>query len=242
MEHLDTSGIETKMSNMQKLQSFDLGSLRKTEILVGALFLIATAAYIAGSGLLEFVLRSADRLVDAHLYTTRVVSGALLELLDAAAVVGIGILLFPILKKQNGFVARAYLGTRIVEAMLLVLSIAASLLLIIESKIFASVSPATLVAGHYGAFALATVVLGLGSLPFCYTLYTARLIPQSLSVLGFIGYAALLAWGGLQIFGYSAGMILFLPGGLFEVIFPVWLIVKGFNPSAISFQSEKTSN
>jgi hypothetical protein len=54
---------------------------------------------------------------------------------------------------------------------------------------------------------------------------------------GLIGYALL-----LDIFGIintnGAGMIMYLPGTLFELIlFPIWLIVKGFNPSAIQFGS-----
>lgn len=209
---------------------------------MGALFLIATAAYMAGNSLLELVLRSAESFVDMQPYTIRVVSAVLLEFVDAVAVVGIAVLLFPILRKHNTFVARGYLGARVVEALLLILSLVAVLALVFGSEVFAFASPATLVEGHYRAFKLAMIVLGLGSLPFCYTLYTARLIPQSLSVLGFIGYAALLAWGGLQILGYSAGTILFLPGGLFEVIFPIWLIVKGFNPSASNSQSAKTND
>lgn len=218
-----------------------INSIRKTEIIVGALFLIATAAYMAGSGFLEPVLVSAERFADVQSYIVRAVVGVLFEFVDAVAVVGIGVLLFPILKKHNTLVARGYLGARIIEALLLILSLVAVLALVFGSEVFTFASPATLVAGHYRAFKLAMIVLGLGSLPFCYTLYRAKLISQSLSVLGFIGYAALLAWGGLQISGFSAGTILFLPGGLFEVIFPIWLIVKGFNPSAINSQSVKTN-
>jgi hypothetical protein len=36
----------------------------------------------------------------------------------------------------------------------------------------------------------------------------------------------------LEIFGTSTGLILFLPGALFEIVFPIWLMVRGFDSSA----------
>ena len=83
------------------------------------------------------------------------------------------------------------------------------------------------------------IALGLGSLPFCYLLYKSRLIPRWLSGLGFIGYVALLTSALLEVFGYSAGMTLYLPGALFELIFPIWLIAKGFNLPSIASESAK---
>jgi len=48
----------------------------------------------------------------------------------------------------------------------------------------------------------------------------------------------------LDMFGHvnllGAGMIVFIPGGLFEIILPIWLFVKGFNSSAIASGSAKT--
>ncbi|QYR19298.1 DUF4386 domain-containing protein [Paenibacillus sp. sptzw28] len=81
---------------------------------------------------------------------------------------------------------------------------------------------------------MAMIVLGLYSLLFCYLLYRSRLIPRLISVFGLIGYASLLTSALLELFGYSPGMLLFLPGALFEILMPVWLIVKGFNSPAIA--------
>ncbi|NOU75564.1 DUF4386 family protein [Paenibacillus sp. LMG 31458] len=78
------------------------------------------------------------------------------------------------------------------------------------------------------------IVLSLVSLLFCYLLYQSKLIPRLISVFGLIGYASLLTSALLEIFGYSPGMFLFLPGALFEIILPIWLIVKGFNSFAIN--------
>jgi hypothetical protein len=50
----------------------------------------------------------------------------------------------------------------------------------------------------------------------------------------------------LNMLGYvdmstGAGMLLYLPGGLFELFLPIWLFVKGFNSSAIAFESAKNA-
>jgi hypothetical protein len=45
---------------------------------------------------------------------------------------------------------------------------------------------------------------------------------------------------GLIDVNQGAGMIVVLPLGLFELILPIWLFVKGFNSSAIASESAKT--
>jgi hypothetical protein len=84
------------------------------------------------------------------------------------------------------------------------------------------------------AFQIALIALGLGSIPFCYLLYKSELIPRYISVLGFIGYLAVVIGASLELSGLNLYMLYYVPGGLFELIFPIWLIVKGFNPSAIA--------
>ncbi len=86
------------------------------------------------------------------------------------------------------------------------------------------------------AFQISMIALGLGSMPFCYLLYKSKLIPRALSALGLVGYAALLLGMITGMFGLidvtqGAGLLTVVPGGLFELIFPIWLFVKGFNSS-----------
>ena len=45
---------------------------------------------------------------------------------------------------------------------------------------------------------------------------------------------SLLIGGLLELFGLHLYMIHFVPGGLFELVFPIWLIVKGFQQSAVA--------
>ncbi|WP_373228701.1 DUF4386 domain-containing protein [Cohnella sp.] len=216
-----------------------MNSYRKTAITVGILMLGATVAFMIGSGLIDSVLSNPEYLNHVYPNKTKLIAGMFLELMDAALVFGIGMLMFPILKQHNEAIALGYFGTRVMESVILVVSILSLLILIPLSNEFINIGATAgsyyqtigtlVINGHEIAFQLAMLVLGLGSLMFCYLLYTSKLIPRLISVIGFIGYAALIASSCLEIFGVNAGMILYLPGAAFEIIFPIWLIVKGFN-------------
>lgn len=225
----------------------EMDKSRKTARIVGALFLIATVTYTLGDGLEKSILNTPDYLLDVYANSTRVVIGVLLEFIDAAAVAAIGVMLFPILRKHNEAVALGYAGTRIIECLLLIAAGISSLSLIALSQEYVQAGTpdasyfqalGTLLVAQSGlAFQIAMIALGLGSLPFCYLLYQMRLIPRSMSVLGLIGYAALFIGSLLEVFGHDLAMIHYVPGGLFELVLPIWLIVKGFNSSAIVSES-----
>jgi predicted Abi (CAAX) family protease len=91
------------------------------------------------------------------------------------------------------------------------------------------------------------VSAGLGSLTLNYLLYQSKLVPRFLSVWGLIGAALVLLYGLLNLFSLdplnmlsSILTILTLPIAAQEMVFAVWLIVKGFNPAAIASLSAKT--
>ncbi|CAH1206443.1 hypothetical protein PAECIP111893_02556 [Paenibacillus plantiphilus] len=213
---------------------------KRTERTVAVLFLLATVAFMTGSGLIDSVLNQPDYL--SHLYPNRmkVTIGLFLELLNSAAVVGIAILMLPILKQHNQPIAYGYLSSRIIESVLLIGGTICPILLVALSKQYISDGGAAnshfpiigdlILVAQNNAFELAMIALSLGSLMFCYLLYRTRLIPRTLSLLGLVGYMALLFSSCLSIIGLDPGMLLFIPGGLFELIFPIWLIVKGFVP------------
>ena len=76
-----------------------------------------------------------------------------------------------------------------------------------------------------------------GGTVFAYLLYRARLVPRPLAVLGLIGYPVLLVACVLDMFGATdvtqgAGLLAVLPGGLFELLLPILLLVKGFSTAA----------
>jgi hypothetical protein len=190
---------------------------RVIAIVVGVLFFAATISYAVGNALIASALKAPHALSNPNFAQIRI--GVLLEFIDATAVVGIGVLLFLILRKYSEGMARGYAGSRIIEAVLLLVSALSALLLLTLTL-------------YDLAFQLAMIALGVGSLLLCYILYKFRLVPRALSVLGFVGYIAIFAYGLLEIFGSNIGLVLFTPGAIFEIAFPLWLIVKGFNEPA----------
>ena len=199
---------------------------RKTEIAVGALFFLATASYLVGSQLIAPALSAADGVLSLN--STQLRIGVLLEVVNAGAVVGIGVLLFPILRQYSDSGALGYAISRTIESVLLVVSALSALSLVTPGQGIAAASAYNL------AFQMAMVALGAGSLVLCSMLYRFTLVPRALSLLGAVGYAALLVSGWIVLFGGDASPWLFAPGAIFEIVFPLWLIVRGFNSPALA--------
>ena len=173
---------------------------RKNEIIIGVLFLLATASYMLGSGLVETALKITDfSLINAE----QVKIGILLELINSAAVVGIAALIFPILRKYSEGLTIIYVSSRIIESALLLIAAIGPLLLITLNQIEAQQLSAMITLFASYSFQMAMISLSAGSIFFCYVLYKNRLIPRTLSALGFIGYLLLLASSLLSIIGFE---------------------------------------
>jgi hypothetical protein len=76
----------------------------------------------------------------------------------------------------------------------------------------------------------------LGALMFYVLLYQSRLVPRWLSTWGLVGAALGIVPPLVSMFGLSLG-ILVAPLALQEMVMAVWLIAKGFNPSALAAES-----
>ena len=223
---------------------------RKTAIIVGALFLTAIVASIVGGLIIEAILTAPDYLNDISANETQVVLGVLLELINAIAVVGIAAMMFPLLKKQNEGLALGYVGLRFIEAVIAVGAVVTPLTLIALSQEYLTAGASD--ASYFQPLGtslievraqlvgqILAIFFGLSALLFYYLLYQLKLVPRFISVWGLIGAVLILTWNLLLIFGVSvsAGMILALPMILNEIFLGIWLIAKGFNPSAIASES-----
>ena len=76
---------------------------------------------------------------------------------------------------------------------------------------------------------MVTFILCARALILNYILYKSRLVPRWLSGWGLIGAILLLVADLLAIFGSDQVLLLAAPIGLQEMVFAVWLIVKGVN-------------
>ena len=230
-----------------------MNSYKRTAIIVGVLFITATVASSL-TVVLTGPLNAPDGLINVSANATQLIIGALLLLIDSIAVVVIPIMLFPIFKKHNEALALGYVGARIIEGAIFIVSVISLLLLLTLSQEFVkSGAPdvpyfqtlgTLLLAAHDWAFLLGLTVFSLGSLVLNYILYQSKLIPRWLSGWGFIGAALTLAASLIPQLGYSLSSsidtLMNSPIALQEMVFAVWLIIKGFNSSAIASLSAKT--
>jgi hypothetical protein len=219
-----------------------MDSNRKTAIIVGVLFITAMVSSLL-SGVFSGSIDDPDYLTAVSANENQVLIGVLLMLTLTASVVAIPIVMFPILKKHNESLALGYVGAKIFEGFFDAVIAISLLLLVTLSREF--VKAGAPVASYFqtsGALLLAlydwssvpeNFPYGLGALIFSYLLYKSKLIPRWLSGWGLIGATLMLATGLIRMFDpsliYGA-----LPLLLCEMVLAVWLIVKGFNSSAIA--------
>ena len=83
------------------------------------------------------------------------------------------------------------------------------------------------------------LVWSLSALVLNVLLYQRTLIPRWLSVWGLVGATLSFAAYIFQFFSINLTEFLYLPIAVQEMVFAVWLMVKGFNPSAIASESAK---
>jgi hypothetical protein len=227
-----------------------MNSARKIAIIVGTLFILATAFSLISSALVKSPLDASDYLVKVSENENQVIIAALLLLASALSVVLIPAMIFPILKRHDEGRALGYFGLRIIEAITQIVSAVSFLLLVTLSREYVAsgaplasyfqTSGAVLKGAHNWAFPLNPIVFGLGALIFYHLLYQSRLIPQWLSAWGLIGAILVFAAGLQGMFG-DFPTILALPIAVQEYVMAIWLIVKGFNPSAIASKSPSVS-
>jgi hypothetical protein len=180
---------------------------------------------------------------------TSVQWGAFLELLLIVANIGTAVVLFPILRRVSEILALGYVTARVVECTFIAVGILSLLTVVTLRQEAAAGADAaslltageSLVALHDWTFLLGPgFVVGVGNgLILGYLMYSSRLVPRAMAVLGLIGGPLVMASGIAVILGVieigSAWQTLpAAPEFLWELSLAIWLMVKGFNPSAIA--------
>ncbi len=222
-------------------------SYRTVARVVGVLFLAGMVLGIAGNILIQSVLGTPNYLSAISANNLKVAIGAMLLLMTVAGDAAHGVLMFPVLKQHNEYIAFGYFGFRIIDAVFLGFQVLfilfqiplASQYLIaggFDTSHLQSLSTAFIQMNLY-AYHIAMLTLGIAGLMLCYSFYKTKLVPRLLAIWGILGYATILCGSVLGVLGIDLHSIDTIPGGLWEVFIGVWLIVKGFNSSAIVFES-----
>ena len=187
-------------------------STRKTAVLVGLLFLTATFAFAAGSARIHSFFSNASS------HNSTLIAGVLLVGCHGLADAANGLVMRRILAPRTPIRSRAYLVLR-----------AAECLTVVAIGVYFLTSQT-----RWDAYVLPIYALsGAAGLVLSSALLTSRIVPRNLSMLGVIGYPVFLVGTILAMFSvidvtHGAGTVALVPGGLFELILPIWLFAKGF--------------
>src|SRR5215203_4776804 len=238
------------MTRKGKMNPYRTNTYRTTARIVGAMYLAGFVVGIGGIVLIQSILGAPDHLATLPANSMLLAIGAVLWLMAVAWDAAHGVLMFPILKQHNERIAVGYLGFRIMDALFIAIMVLFILIQIpIGSEYLnAGASDASylqalstvFMQAQLDAYNIAMTTLGIAGLILCYSFYKSKLVPRLLSVWGLVGYAVILGGSVLEVIGFNLLTIHAIPGGLWEVFIGVWLIVKGFNPSAFASDSDKT--
>ncbi len=221
----------------------------------GALFITATVAGFISAVFLGPILEALDDLAKVSANENQVLIGALFVFIMGAAGASIAIAMYPVLSKHNKGIALGSVGFRIIEGALFMVGVIYLLLLVALNQEFAKAgapdasyfqtSGVLMVGGFNFSLLVGGLAFSVGALLYYYLFYRSRLIPRWLAIWGLIGVilglgAYLIQFSSASALASTEIEIGHIPIFLQEMVFAVWLIVKGFNSSAIDSESAET--
>lgn len=219
-----------------------MGSYRKTAIIVGVLYIIGTVAGVLSRVISGPTLGDLNYLIKAS-ENQNLATASILVLTMGFSLAMMSVVLYPVLKKYNKVLALGVVLFRgALEAVMYIVVVVNWLLLLTVSQEYIKAgAPASsyfqtfviiLLKANEQTAAITSIVFSLGALMIYYVFYRSKLIPRWLSGWGIIGAIPYLAAGVIGVFGLNLE-ILMMPLALQEMVMAVWLIMKGFNPTAI---------
>ncbi len=221
-----------------------MNSNKKISRIAGILIILGIV-----SGILSIVpsVESENFLNEVYPNKNQVLIGAVFQFLLVPIYIGFSLVLYPILKKFNTTLSVGFVGFRIMAGAFQLLGIILLPVFILLSQKFLNQTNADLIfyetigemlklfrdlTNHLGVM-LAT---GLGNLLLYYILFKGKLIPAWLSIWGIIGNTLIMIASFLLLFELVEVVsteygIMTVPLVLQEIVFAIWLIVKGLQLS-----------
>jgi hypothetical protein len=217
-------------------------STRRTAVVAGVLFLVTHVTSVAALALYTPVLNNSDYIVGSG-PDTQVLIGALLEVVLAMANIGTAVMLFPVVKRQNEGVALGYVGLRTLESAVIAVGVVPLLAVVTlrRNPVAGTIAVGrAMVAFHNWTFLVGpSLILGTNTVLLAYVLYRSGLVPRFIPVLGLVGGPLVFASGAAQLLGvyaqfsaWAAGTA--VPVFAWEICLALYLILKGFRPSALA--------
>ena len=231
-----------------------MNSTRKTAVMTGVLFIIATFAGPVLATAFTPDLTGTDYLIQFPAHTNQAAAGVLLWIISAFTSAGIAIALYPVLKDRNEGMALGSVIFRALEAVFYLVGVVSLLsVLTLDQRVGTAVAGDRmslqaivnlLVSVHDQAGLVAVFAFCVGGFMYYYVFFQSRLIPRWLSGFGIVAITMMMAACVLSLFtgNHTTSYIpLWAPIAVQEMVLAVWLIVKGFNPSVVGSVSAKAA-
>ncbi len=222
---------------------------RKIAIVAGILYIIGTVAGILSVVVTGTVLAAPNSPAQISANANPIILGALLVLTMGLALAMVPVVMYPILKKYNPVLAMGYVVFRgALETVTCLILAICWLAIVMTANTFVQAgavtdstfqaTSASLLAIGMTSVPLTAIIFSLGALMLYFVLFQARLLPRWISVWGLVAVIPYFAAAFLGVLGLTdsesaISSLMFFPMLIQEMVMAVWLIVKGFNPTAI---------
>ncbi len=223
-----------------------MNSTRKIALTAGVMFIIATVAALLANALVPDPT-GADYLTSFSAHANRVSAGVLLYLIGHFACAGIAIVMYPVLKKWDAGLALGSVIFRTIETIFYTVGVVCLLSLLTLGQQFTTAGAADrtslqaignlLVSVRDHAALMGVFAFCLGAFMYYTLFFQSRLIPRWLSGFGVVATILMMTACVLALFSgnrITSYIPLAAPIAVQEMVLAVWLIVKGFSPSAKS--------
>lgn len=214
----------------------DKKAARIIGLLLLTIFILGVTIYQVLQG---SVLFADDFLTKTASHSNQIILSTLLGMLSGILSIIISIILFPIVKRQSESLGYLYIAFCVLQFVGISIDNASVLSMLELSKEYVkndqtdlntlTTMGAVFYEKHRWTHYLSLLISCFPVFVLFYTLYFTRLIPKLLSIFGIIATILMFAEILFSIFEHSISMNMLLPIALIQLLFPSWLIIKGFN-------------
>ena len=232
---------------------------RKTAVIVGILFIIGSVSGVFSGVVTAPIMAGATYPLNVSASETQWIIGTLFVMLMGLSLAVMPVMLYPIFRKHNEVLALgAVLFRGAIEAISYAVMVISMLLLLTVSEIYGTTGAADasnlqtlgaiLTASKDWTEMWGAIIFSIGGLMIYALFYQTRLVPRWLSGWGLMGGGLYIVANIVSMFGplhiapsIGSGIgLLLVPTGIQEMVFAVWLIMKGFDRQKMAALSAKT--
>jgi hypothetical protein len=238
-----------------------MNTYRINSVMAGALYFLGTVFGVLGAVIGGEVLTSiisgkpvagVDILGLAAADSSRLTMGAFLTLMMGISLVAMTVFLYPVIRKASKELAMGMVLFRgALEGIFYFVTTLNILTLVAIGNEYIATGADSATLQSIGNVLyqfenlkapVSSIIFLIGATCIYLTFYRTRLIPRWLSVWGLIAVVTSMAAALLNFFHMDTGYGFYLEMVMFpqELVMAVWLIVKGFSPSALAALSAKT--